>query len=268
MRGKGRGARSLAASLALSACLAAGARAELIAGWDFSQFFAPGALSIDGATGVDTLTANYSNLDPTFSAGAESAAFGTCYFDGQFGASSVDPLDPAAPFVPTASAPGSLESNLDAPVRGFGDVPFDSFTVLIDEGQLFANELAMTATGAVSVVFEADAGAPPGPDDHWTLSFGAKTFSGTSVVQIGFSPHGSSYTDAGSVVLDAIDTPYDADLGPAASETLFVRFTFSPSTPDLPILDNVALSLPEAGGAGAGWAALAALAACRRLRRS
>ena len=68
--------------LIASAFLAAPAGASGIAGWDFSQYFGDGILSTDGTTFTNTLPANYSNLDPSFNAGAGSAAFGTMFMNG------------------------------------------------------------------------------------------------------------------------------------------------------------------------------------------
>ena len=75
------------AAIGISVLSAGGANATMVAGWDFSQYLAPGALTIDGANGTNVLSANYSNLDPTSGAGAESAAFGTMYMNGRHGSS-------------------------------------------------------------------------------------------------------------------------------------------------------------------------------------
>jgi hypothetical protein len=251
------------ASLAWFGALAssgAPARAQMVAGWDFSQYLGAGLLSIDGATFTDQLAANYSDLDPTFGAGAESAAFGTMHVDGSFGSTNVDEASPGAQFVPTSD---SLASNLDAPAFN----SFDSFTILLDEqSQVFANPLSMIASGAVDVVFAADLGADPG-GGRWSVSFGGKTLGGSSNVAIGFSSDGSGYTSAGSVQLTENDTAFDVDLGAATSQTAFVRLSFDPVGEILPIVDNVAIHVPEPGaGLGAAVALLAAhgLAGLRR----
>ncbi len=237
-------------------------RAEMVAGWDFSQYFGDGLLSIDGATFGNTLAANYSDFDPTFGAGAEAAAFGTLYFDGSFGSSST-PTDGTGPFVPSASAPGSLTSNLDAP----GGVPFDSSTVLLNEGQIFFNELAMLATAGVNVVFEADLSSVPDTGSNWSVSFAGKTFSGTSMVGVEFSSDGSAYTDLGSVELTTTDTLFTVDLDAAISETGYVRLSFSPSGLDQPFIDNVAIHVPEASVTAQAVAAMLGLFACFGWRR-
>src|SRR5262245_55776567 len=103
---------SALAALGISVLIAGSANASMVAGWDFSQYLAPGALTIDGATGTNVLSANYSNLDPTAGAGAESAAFGTMFINGSFGSTNVDPTSATPPFWPND---GSLVSNLNAP---------------------------------------------------------------------------------------------------------------------------------------------------------
>lgn len=250
-----------ALGVAASFLAAASAQATMVAGWDFSQYLGDGALTIDGASGANTLLANYSNLDPTGNAGAESAAFGEMYMNGSSGSSNVDPFAATPAFVPTA---GSLSSNINAPVVGGGLNPFDSLTILTDEGQMFANLLSMTAQDVVSVVFKADLGSVPDIGSDWSISFGAKTFSGSSAIGIEFSTDGSSYSSFGSVNLTAVDTPFNVALGAAASDLAFVRLSFDPAGGQ-PIIDNVAINatlVPEPGTAmmlGLGLLGLAGL---------
>jgi hypothetical protein len=256
-------------TLALALLVGSGANATMIAGWDFSQYFDVGALSTDGADFTATLAANYSDLDPTFGAGAESAAFGTMYMNGANGSSDVVPLlgSGLEPFQPTASAGGSLVSNLTEP----GGVDFDSFTVVLAEGQLFANPLAMIASAAVSVVFEADLLSVPQIGSNWSLSFGARTFSGNSNLVIEFSTDGVNFAQAGPALnLNTVDTRYVVNLGATVSNNAYVRLTFDPSGVNQPILDNVAihadLALPEPGTALLGSLGLAGLALVGRRR--
>jgi hypothetical protein len=250
---------SLAASLALPA------RAEMVAGWDFSQYLAAGFLTLDpgAATYVNTLDANYSDFDPTFNAGAESAAFGTMRMDGSAGSTTVDPNPGSNPvFVPTDF---SLVSNLDAPVVN----PFDSFQLLQEEGQVLANPLSMLARGPVNVVFEADLTSVPETGSNWSVRFGGRTFSGTSTVTIDFSTDGASYGSFGSVQLTEVDTAYSVDLGTAPSETGYVRLGFDPVGIDQPIIDNVSIHVPEPGGellAVTAWLTLQGLMTFRRRR--
>ncbi len=267
-------ARASLLALALSAFCATSASAVTIAGWDFSQYLAPGALTTDGATGADTLAANYSNLDPTGNAGAESAAFGTMYINGLYGSSVVDPFGAAPQFIPTDI---SLSSNLTAPVTGPGTNPFNSYTVLQSEGQLFANELGMTAFGAVDVVFGATLGSVPLTGADWGISFGARTSSGAATIAIDFSLNGVDYTSYGTVNIDGNDTPYNVSLGAFESDQVFIRMHFTgPGAGDASraILDNVSVNaslvqpVPEPGAAllvGLGLSA-AGVSALRRRR--
>src|SRR5262245_54734675 len=134
--------RTLFLCVAFAALPLSPARAVTVAGWDFSQYFGDGLLSTDGVTGADTLSSNYSAFDPTFGAGVESSAYGTMYVNGQFGSTDVDPFAPTPNVVPTM---GSLTANLTAPLVGrpIGSaVPFDTFSVLLTEGQIFALPLS------------------------------------------------------------------------------------------------------------------------------
>jgi hypothetical protein len=261
---------SLAAgSLALALLAAAPARAELVAGWDFSQYLGDGTLVIDDGSlfqFVDTLSANYSNLDPTFNAGAESALFGTMYIDGQFGSTAVPAGTAGAEqILPGFHAPtGSLASNLDAPVQAIGDHSFDSLQILQFEGQVNANALAMAALADANVVFEADRGTPG--IGNWILSLGARTQTGTASLAVEASPTGAGYTSAGSAQLTTTDTRYEFDLGPVAGAKTFVRLRFGVTAPDYALFDNVAISVPEPGAAAGAMGAALALAFCARRR--
>ncbi len=236
------------AALAAAALLSGSAQAAMIAGWDFSQYAGDGLLSVDGATFTTTLPANYSNLDPTFGAGAESAAFGTLFLDGSFGSTAITPSGlNDEQFLPTA---GSLVSNLGAP----GAFQFDSLEILVDEGQPLANLQGMTALDPVSVVFQANLAAQAFNGSDWIVSFGGKTFNGTSTVGVEFSTDGTTYSPAGSVILDTNDKPFSVNLGATTSHTAFVRLNFNPVGSDQPIIDNLAISgtlsaIPEPGTA-------------------
>src|SRR5262245_10304831 len=195
----GRMKAGLLTSLTLAALVpsAGFAQASLVAGWDFSQYFDVGALSVDGTDFTDTLSANYSDLDLTFNAGFESMAFGTMYINGDFGSSAVPIGTGNEQFVPSQATGGSLTSNFDAP----GLVDFDAFSVLSDEGQMFTNPVAMIASGAVSVVFEADLSQVPETGNNWVVSFAGRTFSGTSSITVESSSDGVNFASAGTANL-------------------------------------------------------------------
>jgi hypothetical protein len=255
--------KSLIASLAsfgLSVLVASSAQAATIAGWDFSQYGAAGFLTLDFGTFVNTLQANYSDLDPN-GAGAESQAFGIMRMDGNAGSTFVDPDPGGTPaFIPTDF---SLTSNLTAPaVAG----AFDSHGILFDEGQGFTNFLSMTAQGGVSVVFQADLTSTPQSGEDWVLTFGGKTFAGVAPVSIAVSTNGTTYTSLSPVNLTTVDTPFSVPLsGLGTTPTAYVRLSFAaPGTggQNQAILDNLALSatlVPEPGTTGLFLAGLVGL---------
>jgi hypothetical protein len=234
--------------------------ADMVAGWDFSQYAGPGFLTTDGSTFPGFLDSNYSDLDLPFNAGAGSAEFGTLYYDGQFGSSSFEVGTGNEPFTSTS---GSLASNLNAPSVN----PFDSLTILASEGQTFTQLLSMTARDEVSVVFEADLSGQSLTATNWVLSLGGRTFDGTSMVGVEFSTDGESYSAVDPIMLDMNDNPFEIPLGSEASAMAFVRLNFDPSG-GRPIIDNLAISgqvVPEPGTAGLLLTGLAGLVAyCRR----
>jgi MYXO-CTERM domain-containing protein len=253
-------------SLAVLAFAAGSTHASVIAGWDFSQWAGDGALITDSTamTFRNNLEANYSDLDPSDGAGAESAGFGTLYFDGQFGSTSVNPAAYPPDFAPTAALPALLASNLDAPaVAG----AFNSITILRAEGQDFGEDLAMTAAAPLSVVLKAEAGSPPPPLNHWELSLGARTFEGSSDLDVEFSSDGVSYSPMATFSLTDEDTRFSAPLVAAVTDTAYVRLTLDPSIGQ-PIIDNVAvILLPEPSMAIQAPVALLSLGVLGFLRR-
>ena len=244
------------ASLTLTVFLAGSAHAVGVIGWDFSQYVGSGFLSTDGATFTDTLSGNYSNLDPTGNAGAEAATYGTLYMDGSFGSTDVDEASPTAAVTPLT---GSLDSNIE-----FSDVPgtnpFDSSTIVLNEGQTFSNELSLTMRDTVSLVFEADLTSLPDLAAAWTLEFGAKTFLDTGSIDIEFSVDGANYVSVGTVDVDEVDTEYLVDLRLAPSDRGFVRMNFDAPVDEKSgqvILDNVTINaefgapkVPSVGAVG------------------
>jgi hypothetical protein len=255
---------AIVAAAAVTFGAAGAAQALLVAGWDHSQYFGDALLSTDGATFTDTLPANYSSL-VAGGLGNAAGAYGTLYLNGQFGSTNVGAGSGTEPFLPSAAVGGSLASNLSAPVvDGFLN-PFDSFTELTLGGQAFMNSLAMTALGAASVVYAADAGLP-GTD--WILTFGARTQAGASSIAIEFSEDGASYAPVGVANLTTVDTAYSFNLSALQVDRGFVRIVFdSPAT--APVIDNVAISatvIPEPGTALLLLAGLGGLAAHGRRR--
>jgi hypothetical protein len=256
-------------SLALAALVGGSAEATMIAGWDFSQYAGDGFMSVDGGgTFTNTLDANYSDLDPSFGAGAESAALGTMYVDGQFGSTNVAAGSGVEEFVPSQALGGSLVSNLTAP----GGTDFDSFTVLASEGQVSTEALAMIAQQASIVVFEADLTSQSLAGSGWSVSFGARTFAGGSTLVIEFSSDGLNFTPVTQLNLNTVDTPFNVVLGAAQTSKAYVRMSFDPTSPNNPFIDNVAidaaelLAVPEPSAALLGSLGLIGLAITGRRR--
>ena len=220
---------------ALSALvLASSAHATLISGWDFSQYFGAGFNSTDAATFTNTLSANYSHLDTTFGAGAESAGFGSLYYNGQFGSSTVNPDGSTDAIWPTSN---SLTSNLTVAQNGVTD--FDRHTVLQSEGQQFANSLSLLSQAPVSLVFSGDVSSTvDGAATDWVISFASKIGSGTGSILVEFSTDGSSYTVVETINVTTTDTAFTSNLSNEIADAGYVRLTLNNG--DI-FLDNVAL---------------------------
>jgi len=207
--------------------------------------------SVDGATPTKTLDANYSDLDPTYGAGTESAAFGRMHLDGLLGSTNAR-LDGSDPFLPSsmASRSGSLASNLGAP----GGVDFDCFSVLHEEGQLFIVPITTTARAPVRVVFAADLRSLREQGRDWEISFGGRVSRGSTQVAIEFSTDGEAFTSFATVTLTEVDSPFRVKLGSTPSQAAYVRLGFEPETErrQQAFLDNVAIHAAlVASGAGA-----------------
>ena len=261
----------------LSAFVPLETQAEMIAGWDFSQYLGAGLLSIDGVTAAPNLGANYSNLLPEdvngpYALGPAAAAFGRLYYDGQFGSSDIaSTIDFTGneDFRPLA---GSFVSNIDAPILSGDSVwRFDSLEILQLAGQQFINPLAgLVEIGApLRLVFSADLSGVPETGTDWSISFAGQTLAGSTDVQIEFSTNGTTYTPVGSVTLTTLDTPYFVSLGAGPSEQAFVRLNFSPDPEEFPAIDNVAINInvPEPGAASQAFAVLLTLLGVTRVRQ-
>jgi hypothetical protein len=251
--------KSLAIALALTFAASAQANAlEMVAGWDFSQYFGPNFLTTDGATLATTLSANYSDLDPTSGLGTESAAFGTMYIDGSNG-SHTTTGGPSDPFVPTG---GNLASNAGKPgvAPPFGSGAACNLLGATGEGsQSFCNDLSMISNGTSSPVFVADLTSISFLGNDWELSFGGKTFSGTSSLLVEISTDGTSYAAVGSPLgLTTVDSQYTVSLGASlnGASQIFVRLGLDAAA-GAPIVDNLALSATTAAIPEPGTAALA-----------
>lgn len=256
---------STLAATALAAVVASPALAiSMVAGWDFSQWAGDSFPSLDGENLVNTLDSNYSDLDPTFGAGTESAAFGTMFLNGQFGSTDTNFGD----FIPSAANPNSLTSNLGAPAGA----NFDSQIVLQSEGQIAFNLLTMTAVTAATVVFEADLSSVPEIGSNWTVTFGGRTNTGSSIVQVQLSLDGVNFSVAQQASFSSVDTPFSFAFASGESEKGYVRMSFAaPAVGQAAFLDNVSISadlttVPEPTTAALLLTGLAGLARIGRRR--
>jgi hypothetical protein len=163
------------------------------------------------------------------------------YVNGQFGSTNVAAGSGTEQFLPSQALGGSLMSNSTAP----GGTDFDSFSVLLSEGQTSAESLAMIAADASVVVFEADLTSAQQAGSGWSVSFGARTFSGGSTLAIEFSSDGVNFTPVMQLNLNTVDTAFDVVLGAAQTSKAYVRMTFDPTDPNNPLIDNVAINAAE-----------------------
>lgn len=250
-------------ALAASVCAFTGASAQtaLVAGWDFSSYLGSNFSTVTlDVTPVNTLSANYSSFDPTFGAGAQSAAFGTLFYNGQFGSDLQNTDFSTDTIVPTT---GNLVSNAPA----FGQ-SFNLNTVQEAEGADFAKTLSLLLGGANSttsgfkVVFGAFA---PGLQTDWVFTFGGIDVD-DSTLSVEFSTDGINYAAAETFSLNAVDTAYSTTFKAVSSDTAYFRVS---SDDTFSIIDNVAIGAtavpePSTFAALAGALALGFVAVRRR----
>jgi hypothetical protein len=269
------------ASLVGAAVLAASAGAEVIAGWDFSQFKVPGSLTGGGSP----LPANYAYDDPN-GAGSGANAIGSATLSGLLPTAGEGLDCERLPFEPLD---GCATPNVDGPVRSnrsepfsLGRASFGAHSILAAEGQTYTHRYGMIApNGDATIVFEVD--APSGGAD-WKISFGGRMMSGsgegggqigcepgcTAGVQARFSTDGVNYGSAVNETLTTEDRRIELALSPGAATIAFVELTLDGSAGRRPVIDNVAIEatpLPEPAAAAGVLAGAALLLALRRFRR-
>jgi hypothetical protein len=211
-----------AAALSLGVSTSASA-ASLVAGWDFSQYFADSVHSIDGGNTAapSDIRANYSSLDPN-GAGAEAAAYGVYHL----GFTPVgDASEPLLPFS------GSLLPNIN---QG----PYNNFIILALEGQASQSDLSMIAVSTVSLVFEADLSSVPQSGSDWQITLAGATQLGAGTISIEFSTNGTTYVSLGSTPVSTSAIAFSSAPQAGMSDRAFFRLTLSPNV----IIDNVGIS--------------------------
>jgi hypothetical protein len=222
------------------------AQQVMVAGWDFAQYAGANFNVVTNTpVFVNTLSATYSDYDPTLGAGAESAAFGTMYWDGSFGSTSGVASNPADA-VPYS---GSLSNNL---FPGTG-LAFDAHTVLDAEGFAFSNFLSLKVNntfggGDGDLVFAA---TTPWIHQDWELSFSGviDESTGTGNVSVGilFSADGTTYNPVGTATITSTDSLFTFQVPATPSTNGYFKFDFLDlETTGNPVLDNVSISaVPE-----------------------
>ena len=255
-------------SIALLACTAftAAQAQQMVAGWDFSQYSGDGLNILSNPPALpftETLTSNYSDLDPN-GVGIESTAFGSLYYDGQFGSTNVDPDGSSDEILPTS---GNLASNTSVGIAQFANA---SGQISLSEGaQNNNNNLSFLSKSAVSIVFEADTSTVNSFTD-WSISFAGLDFNtgdiAPATIDVSFSTDGSTYGSATTFNLTGVDSAFSTSTFASSSTAAYFKFDFGGT--DLRI-DNVGISgtvvpEPSSFAAIAGALALAFVGARRR----
>ena len=234
----------IAAMVVASAVLAGASIADVVAGWDFSQYSAPGTLNT-GSGFVKTLSANYT----------PGGGSGTMYLDGSNGSTNVGANEATAYAVVSREA--RYASNMDANEDFQG---FDSTRVGVTQTNFNPMAIA-TDTASADIVFEADKGAPGGT---WALSMSGFAANGFANVGIEIAPACGAYSSVGSVALvgepEAIQLPLTA----ASVSSVCVRLSLDNRNGQA-VIDNVAV--PEPGLASLLVAGVLGLVALGRIRR-
>ena len=262
----------IAALAVSSASLAGTASAELIAGWDFSQYAVDGSLDA-GSGNVDTLPANYSSLDSSYGAGGtapgDAADFGTLFMDGSLGSSDVDETA-ASPGPEVVAHANDTKANRLAPLDmsttgAFPVNAFDAFNVLIGEGQAHQSRVGLTARSSVDLVFQADQGAVS--NKTWELSFAGYALDPSGPVNVGVevAPSCGAYSLVATVALTADEQAFAMPLVNVTDDDVCVRLSLDTSAGQ-PVIDNVAV--PEPGFASMLVAGVVALLGLERRRRA
>ena len=260
------GIMKIAAIVVSTASMAGAAAADLIAGWDFSQYRVDGSLDAGGGA-VDTLPANYSSLAPN-GAGSAAGAFGTLFMDGSNGSTNVDEVAPSPEVVARAN---DTQANRQAPFElafsaaAFPLDSFDAFNTLAGDGQTNQSRVGLTARAPVDLVFQADQGVID--TRTWLVSFAGFAVSPTGNVDVDveFAPSCGAYTTVATVTLTADEQAFQLPLANTTDDDVCVRLRLDNANGQ-PVIDNVAV--PEPGVAASLVAGVLALVGLARRRRA
>jgi len=230
------------ASMVTMLATAGTAQADLIAGWDFSQYFVAGRLTLDGTSYVNTLSANYGD------------GSGTMFVDGTAGSTNVDPTPTtASAVIPAPRVVGRASHASTADYTG----------AVTGGGSLLPSRpefLGLLAGSASTVVFQA---SPVAEGKNWEVSFGGETLSGAGNVTVSIDTNCDGANEAtGSPIALGTDTGADTQtesfLDGLTTQACF-QFAMDAGT----VIDNVAIEavpVPEPAmvlglAAGAGMLA-------------
>jgi len=276
-----------ALSLAVALLLGAGSADALTgAAWDFSQYQV-GFLSEDGATLINTLPSNYSDLDNelTPGAGIGSQQWGTMYLNGANGSYNT-PLDGFSdPFVP--NTPNIDQNTGAATVLGLPMGSSAASNAILFESptpsqQVFnANSMqALDPSGVVSstlsVVFGLDLAQAGLVGSGFSVAFGGQILGagvGGSAVPVEFSTDGSTYNPIGTANLTPSAAAFSFNAPDVGQQgEVFFRLTFTPDFANPPSVDNVSIGaaevVPEPGTIVLTMAGLAGIGALGRRRNA
>jgi len=242
----------IAVAVFLSAGLAGGASAELIAGWDFSQYSTDGSLD-SGSGNADTLPANYS---------CPSVNSGTLFMDGSFGSTDVDELATFSDVLPEVVARANFtRANRTAPLRcdslptpGFDEPP---------AAQTHKSKSGLIARVAADLVFQGTRSASATGD--WSVSFASfNSIPGPPIpVDVEFAADCAGYVLVDTVMVVSAERSYGVPLSAGLNDDeVCVRLAL----PAGAVVDNVAIALPEPAGSTAMLAGVTGLLALVRLR--
>ena len=222
--------------------LAGTAEAELVAGWDFSQYASDGSLDTDGnGLGEGTLDANWSSVGAAPGGGGPAAnAYGTMYIDGSNGSTLTD-FEFGFPAEFAASA-GYLSSNVNQPIDEGGLFPYGDCGATAPQTNCLP--LKMKAIDNVDVVFEATLTPSGASGVNWAVEFAGTTDAGSDTVAVEASADGVSYSLVSTETLTTTDTEFVVPLGAGFDglSRVFVRLGFTGSLVDGENIDNLGIT--------------------------